>query len=196
MALNPITVGAAPNDGTGDPHRTAFAKANANDQALFGFLRLLAGVQGMANSTDAQDWFSTAPALDLEPDSVYEFAGMLSSVNGAVSHGLNLSFAPIAGASIRWAATGAKVTDTAQATAVRYASSDSFDTARLVTTASTVAGNIVQVNGLVWTTTAGQLRPRIAQSAITGSFTLNAGTFFRARRLGPASLTNVGWAPS
>src|SRR4029077_10267264 len=36
MVQQIINVGSAPNDGTGDPHRTAFQKANANFTELYG----------------------------------------------------------------------------------------------------------------------------------------------------------------
>jgi hypothetical protein len=35
MALQPVNIGAAPNDGTGDPIRTAFGKVNANFSELY-----------------------------------------------------------------------------------------------------------------------------------------------------------------
>lgn len=42
MARQPIEIGAAPNDGTGDPLRDAFAKVNANEEELYALVTLLA----------------------------------------------------------------------------------------------------------------------------------------------------------
>jgi hypothetical protein len=165
------------------------------DQVEPWFMRRLAAPQTMGNNTSAQDWFATAPGFNLAADSLYEFEGVLYSVNGATSHGLNLSFAAITGATIKWQHIGAKAAVNSQATALRMGWSDTFATGRLATTESTVTGNVVRVRGEVVTDTAGVLRPLVAQSAASGSFSLHAGTMMRVRRLGPAALENSGgWA--
>jgi hypothetical protein len=69
---------------------------------------------------------------------------------------------------------------------------NTFNTARNVTTASTVGGNVVRVKGVIITTTAGSLQPRVAQTAASGSFVVQIGTFFKVRRVGPDTLTNTG----
>lgn len=155
-------------------------------------VRILNATQAMTNNTTMQDWFSTAGGLALLANSTYEFFGSFFSINGATSHGLNMQFAAIAGAAIQWNAIGAKVNATTQATALRLTSTDTFATARNVTTASTVTGNIVKVWGTVRTTTAGTLRPQLAQTAASGSWVAQPGTFFRAIRLGADTLTNTG----
>ena len=158
-------------------------------------IRILDATQAMANDTTVQPWFSTAGGLALDADSTYEFEGSFFSLNGATSHGLNMQFANIAGAVIQWNSSGAKVTATAQATALRRTATNTFATNRNVTTASTVAGSAVRVWGTVRTTGAGTLTPNVAQTAASGSFTVQPGTFFRARKIGAASLTNTGeWA--
>jgi hypothetical protein len=142
-----------------------------------------------------QDWFATAGGLPLDANSTYELEGLFFSLNGATSHGLNMQFAAIAGGTIQWDAIGSKVTATAQATAHRSVGTNTFATNRLVTTASTVAGNLVRVWGTVRTGAAGTLIPGVAQSAASGSFTVQPGTYFKARRLGADTLTNTGeWA--
>jgi hypothetical protein len=149
----------------------------------------------MANTTAVQDWFTTAGGLPLLANSTYEFEGNFFSLNGTTSHGLNMQFAAIAGASIQWNSIGSKVTVTATAVAHRSVGTNTFATNRLVTTASTVAGNRVRVWGTVRTTTAGTLVPRVAQTAASGSFTVQPGTYFKARRIGADTLTNTGeWA--
>jgi hypothetical protein len=157
--------------------------------------RILNATQAMANTTAVQDWFTTAGGLPLDANSTYEFEGHFFSLNGATSHGLNMQFAAIAGASIQWNAIGSKVNLTTQSTAQRFTATNTFATNRLVTTASTVTGSAVRVWGTVVTTTAGTLTPRVAQSAASGSFTVQPGTYFKARRIGADTLTNTGeWA--
>lgn len=56
MALDPIDVGAAANDGTGDPLRTAFGKVNANEAGL-------AGGAGVFDET-LKEW-TTAEAFEV-----------------------------------------------------------------------------------------------------------------------------------
>jgi hypothetical protein len=154
--------------------------------------RILNATQALTNNTTMQDWFATAGGLPLLANSTYEFEGHFFSLNGATSHGLNMQFAAIAGAAIQWNAIGSKVNVTTQATALRYTATNTFATNRLVTTASTVAGNVVRVWGTVVTATAGTLIPRVAQSAASGSFTVQPGTYFKARRIGADTLTNTG----
>jgi len=56
MAKQTINIGAAPNDGTGDPIRTAFDKANDNFDELYSFDASL----GTAATTDAADYATAA----------------------------------------------------------------------------------------------------------------------------------------
>lgn len=154
--------------------------------------RRVIATQALVNNNLVQDWFTTAPGCPLDANSSYEFEGVLSSINGAVSHGLNLQFANIVGASIAWQFLGSKAAINGQATAQRTGYNNTFATNRNVTTASTVAGNVVWVWGTVLTTTAGTLIPRVAQTAASGSFTLQPGTFFRVRRAGSNTLVNTG----
>jgi hypothetical protein len=157
--------------------------------------RRLISTQSMLNDTTVQDWFATAPGCPLLANSTYEFIGTIFSVNGATSHGLNLQFAAVSGASIFWTFRGAKTALNNQATAIRSGTNNTFNVNRLATTASTVTGNLVRVRGSIITTTAGTLIPKVAQSAVSGSFTLQPGTFFKVRRLGSNTLTNTGeWA--
>jgi len=159
-------------------------------------LRILAADETKANDTSVQSWFASADGMTLDADSTYAFEGELYATNGTTSHGLHLQFDAIAGATIQWQAIGAKVTQTAQATAQRYTMSNSFDTNRNVTTASTVAGNAVRIWGVVRTGAGGgTFRPRVAQTAASGAFTILAGTSMRLRKLGANTLTNTGeWA--
>jgi len=146
----------------------------------------------MANDTTVQNWFTSAGGLPLDANSTYEFEGNFFSLNGTTSHGLNMQFAAIAGATIQWNAIGTKGIATTEATALRKVSPVTFATNRLVTTASAVGGNRVRVWGTVRTTTAGTLIPRVAQSAASGSFVVQPGTYFKARRIGANTLTNTG----
>jgi len=154
--------------------------------------RILNATQSLTNNTSVQDWFTTAGGLPLLADSTYEFEASFFSLNGTTSHGLNMQFAAISGATIQWNAIGAKMTATAQQTNQRYTATNTFDTNRNVTTASTAGGNIVRLWGSVKTTTAGTLVPRVAQTAASGSFTVQPGTYFKARRIGADTLTNTG----
>jgi hypothetical protein len=175
---------------------TTAAFTTAQETKLAGLtpwaIRILNATQSMANDTSVQDWFATAGGLPLLADSTYEFEGHFFSLNGATSHGLNMQFAAIAGASIQWNAIGSKVNLTTQSAAQRFTATNTFATNRLVTTASTVTGNAVRAWGTVVTTTAGTLIPRVAQSAASGSFTVQPGTYFKARRIGADTLTNTG----
>jgi hypothetical protein len=158
--------------------------------------RRLTATVTLANDTTMQNWFgSTATSCALDANSTYEFEGLFMSINGTTSHGLNMEFAAVSGATIRWTSIGSKVTFTAQATAFRHVMTNTFNTARNVTTASTVGGNVVRVKGVIITTTAGSLQPRVAQTAASGSFVVQIGTFFKVRRVGSDTLTNTGeWA--
>jgi hypothetical protein len=158
--------------------------------------RILNATQALNNDTAMQDWFTTEGGLPLDANSTYEFEGLFFSLNGATSHGLNMQFAAISGGTIMWDAIGAKVVAATQATAHRRAATNTFATARNVTTASTVAGNVFSVKGTVRTGSGGgTLRPQVAQTAASGSFTAQPGTYFKARRIGADTLTNTGgWA--
>jgi hypothetical protein len=148
-----------------------------------------------ANDTTVQQWFAANNSIPLDANSTYVFEGTIITTNGTTSHGLNMQFAAIAGATIVWGTTGYKIAANNQATAQRAGRSTTFDTNRLVTTASTVAGNVVQVTGVIRTTTAGTFAPRIAQSAASGSFTVNAGTRMMVRKLGADTFVDSGeWA--
>jgi len=175
---------------------TTAAFTTAQETKLAGLtpwaIRILNATQSMTNDTSVQDWFTTAGGLPLLADSTYEFEASFFSLNGTTSHGLNMQFAAISGATIQWNAIGAKVTATAQQTNQRYTATNTFDTNRNVTTASTAGGNIVRLWGSVKTTTAGTLVPRVAQTAASGSFTVQPGTYFKARRIGADTLTNTG----
>jgi len=154
--------------------------------------RRLAATQTLTNDTTVKNWFASASACPLLANSSYEFEGLFMSINGTTSHGLNMQFAALAGATIRWASIGSKVNFTTQSTAFRHVMTDTFDTARLVTTASAVGGNVVWIKGTVITGTAGNLTPRVAQSAASGSFTVQPGTYFKVRRLGTDTFINSG----
>jgi hypothetical protein len=157
--------------------------------------RRLIADEAKVNDTSTQSWFASEDGMTLDASATYEFQGVLWTANGATSHGLNLLFDAIAGASIQWEATGFKATQTAQATAQRATMSNTFATARNVTTASTVAGNCVRVSGVIRTAGSGVFRPRVAQTAASGAFTVLAGTYVRVRKLGADTLVNTGeWA--
>ena len=154
--------------------------------------RILNATQAMVNSTIVQNWFTTAGGLALLANSTYEFEATFFSLNGSTSHGLNMQFAALAGATIQWNSIGTKGVATTAATAHRSVGTNTFATNRLVTSANTVAGNRVRVWGTVRTGAAGTLIPRVAQTAASGSFTVQPGTFFKARRIGADTLTNTG----
>jgi hypothetical protein len=48
------------------------------------------------------------------------------------------------------------------------------------------------IKGTVITGSAGNLTPRVAQSAASGSFTVQPGTYFKVRRLGADTFVNSG----
>lgn len=147
----------------------------------------LASNESKTNDTTMNAWFSAlASGFSLEANSTYEIEGYFVSTNGSTSHGLNMQFDAISGATIRWTACGAKTVDATQATAIRVTDTNTFATARNVTTASTVAGNSVLLQGVVTTTTAGTLVPRVAQTAASGAFTVLAGSYFRVRKVAGA----------
>lgn len=154
--------------------------------------RRLTANEAKTNDTNMQGWFASANSVQLDANSTYEFEGYFASTNGTTSHGLNMQFDAIAGASIQWSAIGAKTVAGTQATALRRVDTNTFNTSRNVTTASTVAGNGVYVRGIIRTTTTGSFAPRVAQTAASGSFTALAGTFMRVRKVGSNTLTNTG----
>jgi hypothetical protein len=158
--------------------------------------RRLIATQALANNTAMQDWFASAGGLPLASNSTYEFDALFMSLNGVTSHGLNMQFAAISGGSILWDFSGAKVTMTSQTSAVRRGTTNTFNASRNVTTASTVGGNTVAIKGVVITGAGGgTLRPQVAQTAASGDFTVQPGTYFRARKIGADTLTNTGeWA--
>jgi len=146
--------------------------------------RILTETNALSDNTSNSYWFPDDFGVLLLENSTYEIEGYFRSLNGTTSHGLNMSFENIQEASIEWSSQGAKVAANGQATALRFGASNTFTTNRLVTTASTVAGNIVHIKGIVRTTYWGNLRPRVAQSASSGSFVVQPGTFFRVQRIG------------
>jgi hypothetical protein len=155
--------------------------------------RILLADQALTNDTSNQSWFLTAGGLPLLANSTYEFEGDFLSTNGATSHGLNMQFDAITGASIKWWFVGAKAAINNQATALRMGHSNTFNTNRNVTTASTVAGNVVYVKGVIVTGgTSGTFRPRVSQTAASGSFVVLAQTSMRVRRIGSNALVNSG----
>jgi hypothetical protein len=156
-------------------------------------IRILTSNETKTNDTNMQGWFNSNNRLLLDANSIYEFFGSFHSSNGSTSHGLNMQFDAMTNCSIRWNAIGAKVNDTTQATALRYTSTNTFNTARNVTTASTVTGNVVEVWGIIITgSTQEYFAPKVAQTAASGSFTALAGTFMRIRKLGTNTDTNIG----
>ena len=183
------------------PNGTRFPVEVDNSGAINGgggsswAIRILNATQAMVDDTSIQDWFTTASGLLLDADSTYEFEGNFFSLNGTTSHGLNMRFAAIAGAAIQWNSIGTKGIATTEATAHRSIGTNALATNRLVTTASTVGGNRVRVWGTIRTGAAGTLIPQVSQSAASGSFTVQPGTYFKARRIGSNTLTNTGeWA--
>lgn len=168
-----------------------FAPAPPSDINAWSERRLTAD-EARTNDTSTQNWFSSAGSLPLLPNSTYEFEGELYVTQGTTSAGLNQLFAALSGASIRWSFVGAKANDSTQATALRMGFSNTFNTARNVTTASTVTGSVVKVRGVVRTTTAGNLTPQFSQTAASGACTVLAGSFFKARRVGSNNFVNSG----
>ena len=154
--------------------------------------RRLTADEARTNDTSTQNWFASAGSLPLLANSTYEFEGELYMTQGSTSAGINHLFAALSGASTRWSFVGAKANDTTQATAVRSGFSNTFNTARNVTTASTVTGSFVRVRGVVRTTTAGNLTPQFSQTAASGACTVLAGTFFKVRRVGSNAFVNSG----
>lgn len=155
--------------------------------------RTLTADETKTNDTSMQGWFNNNNRLLLDANSIYEFEGMFSSLNGSTSHGLNMQFDAISGATIRWTSIGSKVNETTQATATRVLSTNTFDTARNVTTASTVTGNVVWVRGIIVTgASGGYFAPKVAQTAASGSFVVKAGTYMKVRKVGINTDTNIG----
>lgn len=170
-------------DGTGWVPTTAAGNIGTPVSHPWEELKLATNIT-LTNNTTMQNWFASPDSISLEANSDYELEGYFVSTNGTTSHGLNMQFAALSGATIQWTAIGAKTVAATQATAVRTTTTDTFNTSRNVTTASTVGGNSVLIKGVIKTTTAGSLRPQVAQSANSGSFTVLAGTFFRVRKAG------------
>lgn len=155
-------------------------------------IRVLAADETKVDDDSLQWWFASERTIALDANSTYEIGGELYATTGTTSHALRVGFNGLAGASIQWQAIGAHASDAAQATALRYTTSNSLGGMRQVTSASTVAGNVVKLWGIVRTTTAGNLVPRVEQSAASGAFTILAGTMFMVRKLGADTLTNTG----
>lgn len=155
--------------------------------------RTLTADETKVNDTSVQNWFASDNRLLLDANSIYEFEGTFVSLNGTTSHGLNMQFDAITGATIRWTAIGAKVTETTQATALRFTMTNTFNTNRNVTTASTVGGNLVWISGLIITgASSGYFSPKVAQTAASGSFVVKAGTYMKVRKVGINTDTNIG----
>lgn len=155
--------------------------------------RTLTADETKTNDTSVQNWFTSNNRLLLDANSIYEFEGTFVSLNGTTSHGLNMQFDAITGASIRWTAIGAKVNETTQATALRFTMTNTFNTNRNVTTASTVGGNVVWISGLIITgASSGYFSPKVAQTAASGSFVVKAGTYMKVRKIGTNADSNIG----
>jgi len=150
--------------------------------------------QTLANDTNDHLWFQTISAsVALEANSLYEFDGCFRSLNGTTSHGLRMFLSLSPGLTGEWSAIGAKAAANGEATAQRFGAFNNFDTSRLVTTASTVGGNIVYIKGTVRTTTEAFMHPHVRQSAASGSFVVQPGTYFKVRRLGGSAFVVDGW---
>jgi hypothetical protein len=154
--------------------------------------RRLNATHTLVNDTSLQNWFPTPGSIGLLANSMYEFEGLFMSINGTTSHGLNMRWLNITGATINWESIGSKVNMTTQATAHRRVMTNTFATDRNVTTASVVGGNVVRVMGTIITTTAGTFAPRVSQTAASGSFVVQPGTFLRVRRVGSNTFTESG----
>ena len=73
MAVDPINIGSVPDDGTGDPIRTAFGKVNANEAFLDGVAAGLAGGATVSDQT-LREWAEAgayeATAVTFDSDQV------------------------------------------------------------------------------------------------------------------------------
>lgn len=89
MTQQVINVGAAPNDGLGDPLRTAFTKTNANFTELYagvgasGISNGTSNVKVLANSSVLVSVANTANVVSISSSSVTATVGVLSSSNTA-----------------------------------------------------------------------------------------------------------------
>jgi hypothetical protein len=158
--------------------------------------RVLSSSVTVSDDTSVQNWFDSPASCALDANSTYEFDGLLHITAGTTSHGINLQFAALSGATIQWASIGSKAAQNNQATALRFGQSNTFATNRLSATASTGAGTVIRVFGVVRTTTAGNLTPRFAFSAAPGGTPqVLSGTRFIVRKLGSDTFTaSGGWA--
>ncbi len=177
---------------TADPLDLTVAQVQAMLRAYPAMVRILAADTALVNNNLMQNWFTTNPSLPLAANKSYYFEGWFISTNGATSHGLNMQFAAIAGATIAWGFSGSKSQLNAQAIAIRHGQNNTFATPVNVTTASTVLGNEVRVWGVIRTTLAGNFTPQVAQTAASGVFTALRNTFMRVVELGTDTFVNSG----
>jgi hypothetical protein len=80
MAYQPVNIGAAPNDGTGDPHRDAFDKINDN------FVELYAGLVGLLDFKGSTDCSANPnyPAASKGDFYLVSVAGKIGGASGTV----------------------------------------------------------------------------------------------------------------
>ena len=96
MAINLINVGAAPDDTTGDPLRTAFQKSNANDQELYDRIHLdtvnPVATDDLANHEVGSLWVNqTSDAVFVNADNTDDAAVWFQiNGNGLVTNGANV----------------------------------------------------------------------------------------------------------
>ena len=89
MTQQVINVGATPNDGLGDPLRTAFTKTNANFTELYagvgasGISNGTSNVKVLANSSVLVSVANTANVVSISSSSVTSTVGVLSTSNTA-----------------------------------------------------------------------------------------------------------------
>lgn len=89
MTQQLINVGTAPNDGLGDPLRTAFTKTNANFSELYagtgaaGIANGTSNVQVLANSSVLVSIANTANVVTVNANTVSTTAGIVSTSAGA-----------------------------------------------------------------------------------------------------------------
>jgi hypothetical protein len=104
-----------------------------------------------------------------------------------------MQFADISGGTILWESIGSKLATTTQASAHRRVTTDTFNVARNVTTGSTVTGNSVVIRGVVRVGVGGGvLIPQVQQTVLSGSFTVQSNTYFKARRIGLNNVSIIG----
>lgn len=169
----------------------AFARADAAWA-----VRILTADQTMTDSTATQNLFSSDSGISLDANSTYEFELLIFVTQGSTSSTVALSFDDVSGGTIAWQARGTKAAINGSGTGQTAGHYTTFTTARNLAAAATTTGLLAHVLGTLRTGAGGgTFRPRVAQSAASGAFTILRGTMARVRRLGTDSLTNTGeWA--